>query len=78
MTSAGDDLDPAEARLARLFALLRADDERPDALTSRVLRRARVQSALLDVVRVVGAIAGAVADGVSVVLGPERTSRGRR
>ncbi len=72
-----EDLSPAEERLLRLLLLLQAETRRLDAsLTDAVMRRARWQYAARGVARAIGTLAGAIVDGLGLVLrvgsGPTR------
>jgi hypothetical protein len=75
----GDRLTPAEERLVRLLALLRVHtDEAQTSLQRAVLHRVRWQLISRHVARAIAEIAGAVADGVALVLGSTPRGKERR
>ena len=59
----------AEERLLRLLASLEREDAADASLTQRVMRSVRWQHAVRGVVVMVGTLAGAVGDGLAVLLG---------
>ncbi len=67
---------PAEDRLLRLLALLERDDGADDGLTRRVMRSVRWQHAVRGVLGALGTLAGAVGEGLVVVLGMRRGRNG--
>ena len=74
----GDEQSAAERRLLALLLLLRADPPRDDpALTSAVMRIARLQHTLRGAAQAVASLAGAVVDGIALVLGLRRSNGGR-
>ena len=73
-----DELTAAERRLLALLLILRGDPPRADpALTATVMRTARIQQALHGAVHAVASLAGAVVDGIALVLGLRRSNGGR-
>lgn len=78
-TPSGEEPRGAEGRVADLLALLRSDA--PDSEVSlgpHVMRTARWQSSLRPPLRAVGLIAGALADGVRLLLGIGERPESRR
>ena len=72
-----EELTHAELRLVRLLALLRAEPAAADAGLSRsVMRSVRWQAVARGALAAIGSVGGAVADGLSLLLG--RRSTGRR
>jgi hypothetical protein len=68
-------LSPAELRLHEHMELLRTEPPAPPApLVARIMHAARWQQAIRRPLVAVGALAGAVADGVRLLFGP-RTRR---
>lgn len=65
----GEELTPAEARLVRLLAVLRAEAPDGSALARAVLRTARWQLVVRGLARTVADLAFAVANGVAVLFG---------
>ena len=71
-------LSPAEERLVRVMAILRAEAEAADGPIRRaVMSRLRLQLLARTLTRAIGGIAGALADGLALVLRmpPERKER---
>ena len=69
--SSADELTPAERRLAEHLELLRASPPTvAPALVPRVLRGVRWQRAIRDPLVLVGAVAAAVAEALSVLFKP--------
>ncbi len=74
--SDGDDGNRGEARLRDYLAELKKDPPESDPrLTGRVTRRARWQHAARGPLQAIGLLLGAVADGLSDLLGADRGSR---
>lgn len=69
------DLSDAERRLVQHLEIVKTAPPAEVSLTQRVVRSARFQRALREPLRVVGAIAMAVVDGLGGLLG---VRRGRR
>ena len=68
----------AEERVLALLTLLRTDAGRDDpTLVATVMRHLRFQRAVREALTAVGAVAGAVSDGVAVILGVPRRDGGR-
>jgi hypothetical protein len=68
-------LSPAERRLHEHMELLRTEPPAPPApLVARIVHAARWQRAIRRPLLAIGALAGAVADGVRLLFGP-RTRR---
>ncbi len=66
-----EDLSPAERRLAEHLGLLRGGPSDAESdLLSGVLRRARWQRAIRDPVVLMGAVAVAVGDSLTLLFGP--------
>lgn len=73
-----DELTHAERRLVGLLALLRAEPAPADAALARaVIRTVRWQALVRGALAAIGSVGGALAEGVSLVLG-SRSSGGRR
>jgi hypothetical protein len=69
--------DPAEGRVIELLLALRDDPPRPGtALARRIVRRARVQRAIVGPLQLLSAFAAALADGARTAI--ESSSRRRR
>jgi hypothetical protein len=69
--SPADELTPAERRLTEHLELLRASPPIvAPGLVPRVLRRVRWQRAIRDPLVLVGAVAAAVAEGLSILFKP--------
>ena len=74
-----EDLTPEEQRLAALLLLLRSHEPRTAGPSPEgVVRVVRVQLVVKDAVQAVATLAGAVADGVALLLGRGARSRGER
>ena len=74
--SDGDNESKGEARLRGYLAELKENPPEPDPhLTGRVTRRARWQHAARGPLQAIGLLLGAVADGLSDLLGADRGSR---
>jgi len=68
--SPAEELTPAERRLTEHLELLRATPPATPALVPRVIRGVRWQRAIRDPLVLVGAVAAAVAQGLSVLFKP--------
>lgn len=66
---AAEELSPAEQRLVRLLALLRAERVDAPGLASAVARTARWQLVVRELARSLASIAVAVAEGVGLLFG---------
>ncbi len=78
MSEERPNLTPAEQRLVGLLMLLSEETRRSsEALTGRVMRAIRLQYLTRGVVRAVGGLAAAVADGLALVFGLKVRPRGR-
>jgi hypothetical protein len=66
-----EDVSPAERRLSEHLEVLRADPPiaGPEVI-ARIVRRARWQIAIRDPLVFVGALSGAIAEGVGLLLSP--------
>jgi hypothetical protein len=72
-----DPPEPAERRLGELLVLLADDPPTGDPqLTGTVVRRARVQRAIVTPLRTVGTFVVAVSEGVRIVIGLGRREGG--
>ena len=73
-----DEASAAELRLLALLLLLRSESPSGDpALTTSVMRTARLQHAVRGAAHAVATLAGAVVDGIALILGVRRSNGGR-
>ena len=77
-TRPDEERSAAEEHVLALLALLQAEAERDDrTLVGAVMRHLRFQRTVREVLTAVGSLAGAVTDGVAIILGLPRRSGGR-
>lgn len=75
---APEELSPAEQRVRALLGLLRSEPPASSSsLTLAVMRTARWQAALREVIRRTGAFASGLVTGIDLLLGIRRRPRGR-
>ena len=73
MSEERGELTAAEQRLLGLLLLLREEARRPDpGLTARVMRGVRIQHLARGLVVAAGSLAGAVVDGLALIVGPRK------